>query len=142
MTFKGKPCPTCGRPMPESAAEKIARMVDRSGGPDACWPFTGPRRNPQGYGLLDRYERGRAWQVRAHRVAYEAAYGPITPATLSVLHRCDARLCCNPAHLFLGTRADNVADMWRKGRQQDYTRMPKGAQVGTSKLTEAQVLEM
>ena len=117
-------------------------LVDRTGGPGACWPFTGPRRNRSGYGILDLFAGGRAWQVRAHRAAFEEAYGPITPASLSVLHRCDNRVCCNPSHLFLGTRADNIRDMWAKGRQSKYDRMARGTSVGTSTLTEAQVLEM
>jgi hypothetical protein len=48
-------------------------------------------------------------------MAWELAYGPIPPG-LHVLHRCDNKPCCNPAHLFLGTKADNHADMMTKGR--------------------------
>lgn len=86
------------------------RRVDRSGGPDACWPWM---RVPStgGYGLAKYKGRRRI----ASRVAWELTNGPI-PGGMQVLHHCDNPPCCNPAHLFLGTVADNVADMIAKGR--------------------------
>lgn len=52
-----------------------------------------------------------------------------------VCHRCDNPPCCNPAHLFLGTQADNVQDMDRKGRRVAV----RGADAAHAKLTEIDV---
>lgn len=64
-----------------------------------------------GYGQISVHNVSRS----LHRLAYEAYRGPI-PNNLEVCHRCDVRACCNPEHLFLGTRLDNVSDMIAKGR--------------------------
>lgn len=90
-------------------AERFHEKVDRSGGPDACHPWMAS--TSKGYGLIgDRNKH-----VRAHRLAYELAFGPI-PAGLFVCHHCDNPPCCNPRHLSLGTNADNVADRVARGR--------------------------
>ena len=67
-------------------------------------------------------------EVRAHRVAWVLAHGPI-PQGLYVLHRCDVRLCVNVDHLFLGTAADNAHDAMRKDRH------CSGERHGNAKLT-------
>lgn len=77
----------------------------------ACWLWNDGQR-PDAYGHFRR-DDGR--QVGAHRFSYELHHGPI-PDGLHVLHRCDNPPCVNPAHLFAGTRLDNMRDMIEKGR--------------------------
>jgi hypothetical protein len=81
-----------------------------------CWLWT-ITRNRKGYGLVTAGGKTR----HAHRVAYELAVGPI-PSDMCVLHKCDMPSCINPAHLFLGTNADNMADRDRKHRQMRWER--------------------
>jgi len=104
------------RPGPKrrSAAERIAALsaVSESG----CLLWRGHKGNT-GYGLISLREPGGQRTRLVHRVAWENANGPI-PEGMYVLHRCDTKLCCNPAHLFLGTHVDNMADMAAKGRAQ------------------------
>jgi hypothetical protein len=88
------------------------QSADRSGGPHACWPWLLSKRGQNGkYGQVSY--RGRP--MRAHRTAWLLTNGPI-PDGLLVLHRCDNPPCINPAHLFLGTHTDNMADRKAKGR--------------------------
>lgn len=78
---------------------------------NGCWLWT-KGLNHGGYGFAKRNRI----QFLVHRRAYQLFVGPI-PKGLFVLHKCDVRRCCNPDHLFIGTQADNNADMRAKGRQ-------------------------
>lgn len=104
----GKPGPKT-RPWPQ-IVEAFWSRVNR-GGEGECWLYRGYVIN-SGYGQF-RVRRNQS--VTAHRFSYALANGEI-PGGLHVCHTCDTKLCVNPAHLFLGTHADNVRDMVQKGR--------------------------
>ena len=127
---------------PEMSPTNVARVmpVPNSG----CWIWLGSI-NDFGYGKLTLNSKS----VRAHRLSWEQHRGPI-PDGLWVLHKCDVPCCVNPDHLFLGTRVDNVRDMFQKGRggreKMVATRRARGIGRGegnpNAKLTEAQAREI
>lgn len=99
-----------------------------------CWLWSGGVAH-LGYGTIGLGSRAMK-KISAHRASWQIHYGPI-PAGMSVLHRCDIPCCVNPAHLFLGTQADNMADKSRKGRAVGNGLL--GEERWQSKVTEAEV---
>lgn len=93
----------------EKQEARFHRKVDRSGGPDACWPWLGWHQG--GYGTVKINKVA----YRAHRVAFRLG-NKTQPTDLCVCHRCDNPICCNPAHLFVGMITENISDMVRKNR--------------------------
>jgi hypothetical protein len=116
-------------------SERFWAKVDKRG-PDECWEWTAAR--SQGYGVF--YVDGNNKTEQATRVVRRITHGVAVPRGLHVCHRCDNTGCVNPAHLFLGTAQDNLADMRAKGRSA-YGVLP-GERNGFSKLTEQQVRDI
>jgi hypothetical protein len=134
-------CPNCGKPLmnlrsmgghahvcPITMEQLFWAKVDKSGGQGACWNWIASRK-PRGYGQF--HYQGK--MNRAHRLAWILTNGE--PGKLEVCHSCDNKLCCNPAHLWLGTHQDNMADCKAKDRHCRGDR-------GRAKLTEEQAREV
>jgi hypothetical protein len=105
-------------------------MSNRAG----CWNWTASI-SKNGYGSFKLFGKAQT----TSRVAYWIGHG--TPAgEMMVLHTCDNRACCNPAHLYLGDVKQNTRDMMERGRHRSGP--VKGEQNGNAKLSEADVLEI
>jgi hypothetical protein len=120
-------------------ARRFWEKVQR-GQPSECWEWTGSR-SRDGYGRIR--SGGRDGTLNAHRVAWELTHGPVDDG-LQVCHKCDNPPCCNPSHLFVGSKSENAFDALRKGRLRipvpNFVRTP-GVAPG-ARLTVEQVLEI
>lgn len=119
----------CPVPRGLNPAYRFLSYVDRSGGPDACWPWTGtPDEN--GYGQIGIDGR----KVYAHRLALEIKLFRRIKRGLWSIHSCDNPPCCNPRHLREGTPANNTHDSVIRDRS------ARGERSGLAKLSELDVL--
>lgn len=116
--------------MPRQSEELRFWSKVRIAWPDDCWEWQAGT-DTAGYGKFKRAGR----TVRSHRYALLAAHDMLD-TDKHVLHSCDNPPCCNPAHLRLGTNAENVADMVSRGRQL------AGEANGYAKLTEPDALKI
>jgi hypothetical protein len=113
--------------IPSKVAFKLG-MWGQVKGENECWNYVGS--TVAGYGRIKC--QGKIYYT--HRISYAITHGEIAD-DLDCLHHCDNPACFNPKHLFLGTQADNMRDMWRKGR----ANIPQGVNNYAAKLTEKQV---
>ncbi|KKK53437.1 hypothetical protein LCGC14_3094790 [marine sediment metagenome] len=97
-------------PLPEFTKQDIARFWAKVDRQDGCWPWTAGV-TTEGYGRFRISRR----LLGATRVAHFLTTGLDDPSK-DVCHTCDNPICCNPIHLWLGTRAENMQDAFRKGR--------------------------
>ncbi len=115
-----------------SIAKVISRFLSSrtEGGKNDCWNWN-KSTNEKGYGQVMCAGKN----IKAHKMAYMIHVGDI-PDGVSVLHKCDNPRCVNPNHLFLGSQADNINDMYGKKRA------IVGSRHKLSKLTEQEALEI
>lgn len=106
--------------------QRFNESVTRDGD-GGCWLWRGGLER-KGYGF---FHLGR--KISTHRASWILHNGPI-PDGMWVLHKCDVRACVNPAHLYLGTVAENARDMVSRART------AVGTRNGSAKLTPEAVL--
>jgi hypothetical protein len=117
---------------PAAAPRFWSKVAKRA--PDQCWDWQGGK--SRGYG---RFKIASFETRHANRVAWTLANGA-EPGDMMIRHSCDRPMCCNPAHLSLGTAQDNVDDKVARGRCR--TGRQDGENNGAAILTNDQVVRI
>lgn len=110
-------------------AAKLSANTVRS--ETGCLLWTGYTQ-PNGYGWINGKPK-----IAAHRASLVVS-GVDVPADMDVCHRCDVRNCVEPAHLYVGSRRQNMADCTARKRHNK----PRGQRHWCAKLTDNQVREI
>lgn len=121
------------QPRPETANLQTAYLLWKLAGNVAvtstgCWEWQGVRLR-KGYGRIGVSKKDEL----VHRLVYKLCVADV-PVSVEVCHHCDNPPCCNPAHLFAGTRSANLLDMVAKRRHKNPC--PRGQKKPAPKLSD------
>jgi hypothetical protein len=122
-----------------SLSDRFFRYVKKAENDDDCWGWTAAK-NPQGYGKIGLGAPTNKIEG-AHRVSWMLHNNCEIPLGLFVLHSCDNPECTNPKHLRIGTKSENMNDMYSRARQ-GKRNLPIGENNKKAVLTVEKVLQI
>jgi hypothetical protein len=102
------------KPIP--ADIRFDALVTKSTEMNGCWIFG----DPNGASKYAKFFPDQQNSILAHHFAWERANGRKVPRNRVLAHKCDQPRCTRPSHLFVCTQKENIADMFRKGRDKKY----------------------
>ena len=142
MRYCSRECAAPGRTRPEK--ERFWEKVDVRG-PDECWPWVGAIQQ-QGYGIFTAFVDETCTKrqtIGAHVYAWKTINGPM-PKGFQGNHTCDNPPCCNPSHVYAGTKKQNTADAMVRNHMKELLtpERTQGEKNAKAKLTEEQVREI
>ena len=91
----------------DSLKKVIVERSEEDG--NGCWIWQGASDGRYGTVYVTMLSQ---WPLKVHRASWAAYHnhGELPASGLEVMHKCDVTMCVNPAHLTVGTHADNMFD--------------------------------